>query len=320
MSAASDVYQPPKVSFWNDPKIRSILVQVIMLLVVGFFVYEIVDNTITNLTKRNISTGFEFLNKSAGFDLIQSLVVFTSESSYGQALIVGFLNTLAGLEHRHCLRHTSRVHRRHHAAVEKLAGGEHRDALHRSDTQRAAAAADVCLVWRGAEVAAGSTTGHQYQRHVFPVEPRPQHAEHDFWRQRLVGACRIGCSASLAPLSCAAGRASGRPRPGNRSPMSWPELRWYWCCRFSAFLLAGWPITFDYPVLGGFNFSGGTIIIPEFMALLVALSIYTASFIAEIVRAGIQSVSHGQTEAAHALGTAERNHDPAGGHSRRPCG
>ena len=67
-------------------------------------------------------------------------------------------------------------------------------------------------------------------------------------------------------------------------------------------LMAGWPITFDYPVLGGFNFSGGTVIIPEFMALLVALSIYTASFIAEIVRAGIQAVSHGQSEAAHALG------------------
>ncbi len=67
-------------------------------------------------------------------------------------------------------------------------------------------------------------------------------------------------------------------------------------------LLAGWPITFDYPVRGAFNFSGGTTIIPEFMALLLALSIYTGSFIAEIVRAGIQSVSHGQTEAASALG------------------
>jgi general L-amino acid transport system permease protein len=67
-------------------------------------------------------------------------------------------------------------------------------------------------------------------------------------------------------------------------------------------LLAGWPLTFDYPVLGGFNFSGGASIIPEFMALLVALSVYTGAFIAEIVRAGIQAVSHGQTEAASALG------------------
>ena len=71
---------------------------------------------------------------------------------------------------------------------------------------------------------------------------------------------------------------------------------------FLGLVVAGWPVTFDYPVLGGFNFTGGTVIIPEFMALLVALSIYTASFIAEIVRAGIQAVSHGQSEAAHALG------------------
>ncbi len=144
MSTASDVYESPKVSFWNDPKIRSTVVQVIMLLVVGFFVYEIVDNTITNLTKRNISTGFAFLNKSAGFDLIQSLVVFTSEFKLRQGPDRGFPEYLAGLDHWHsCLPRCS-VSYRHHAAVKKLAGVEHSDALHRDDTQRAAAAADVC--------------------------------------------------------------------------------------------------------------------------------------------------------------------------------
>ncbi len=219
MSTASDVYQPPKVSFWNDPKIRSALVQVIMVLVVGFFVYEIVDNTITNLTKRNISTGFGFLNKSAGFDLIQSLVPFSSESSYGQAPDRGFPEHLAGLEPRHFLRHNPRIHHRHHAAVKKLAGVEHRDALHRDDTQRAAAAADVCLVRRGAEVAAGSAPGDQYQRHVFPVEPRPQHAGHDFWRQRLAGACRIGRRNHRRHCPAQLGAHSGRPQPDSLFPM-----------------------------------------------------------------------------------------------------
>ncbi|HTN95737.1 MAG TPA: ABC transporter permease subunit, partial [Nordella sp.] len=69
-----------------------------------------------------------------------------------------------------------------------------------------------------------------------------------------------------------------------------------------AFLLLGAPVTFEYPVFKGFNFVGGFTILPELMALLLALSIYTASFIAEIVRAGILAVSHGQSEAAHALG------------------
>ena len=64
----------------------------------------------------------------------------------------------------------------------------------------------------------------------------------------------------------------------------------------------GIPISFDYPALKGFNFKGGSELIPELVALLLALSAYTAAFIAEIVRAGILAVSHGQSEAAHALG------------------
>ena len=67
-------------------------------------------------------------------------------------------------------------------------------------------------------------------------------------------------------------------------------------------LIAGWPLTWSYPVLAGFNFKGGMTLVPEFVALLLALSTYTAAFIAEIVRSGITSVSRGQTEAASALG------------------
>ncbi len=69
-----------------------------------------------------------------------------------------------------------------------------------------------------------------------------------------------------------------------------------------AFFAAGSPLHFDYPALKGFNFKGGAVMSPEFFALLVALSTYTASFIGEIVRAGIMAVSHGQTEAAYAVG------------------
>ena len=68
------------------------------------------------------------------------------------------------------------------------------------------------------------------------------------------------------------------------------------------FLLMGAPLSWDYPVLKGFNFQGGLTIIPELLALLLALTIYTGTFIAETVRAGINAVSHGQTEAAMAMG------------------
>ncbi len=69
-----------------------------------------------------------------------------------------------------------------------------------------------------------------------------------------------------------------------------------------AALLSGMPVSLEYPELQGFNFVGGLVVIPEFIALFLALSIYTSAFIAEIVRAGILAVSHGQSEAAHALG------------------
>ena len=88
MTAASDAELRARVSFWNDPKIRSAAVQSIMVLVVGFLFYEIIHNTIDNLTRRNIATGFGFFNKSAGFDLIQSLIFYSSESTYGRALVV----------------------------------------------------------------------------------------------------------------------------------------------------------------------------------------------------------------------------------------
>jgi general L-amino acid transport system permease protein len=89
---------------------------------------------------------------------------------------------------------------------------------------------------------------------------------------------------------------------GEQFPVVWVSLALVLGLPILAALLTGLPFTFDYPELQGFNFRGGAVVIPEFIALFLALSIYTASFIAEIVRAGILAVSHGQTEAAAALG------------------
>ncbi|HUQ38049.1 MAG TPA: amino acid ABC transporter permease [Aestuariivirga sp.] len=301
MSTASDVYQPPKVSFWNDPKIRSALVQVIMVLVVGFFVYEIVDNTITNLTKRNISTGFGFLNKSAGFDLIQTLIAFSSESSYGRALFAGFLNTLMvsclGILFATLLGFIIGIMRlSRNWLVSSIA------TLY-IETIRNVPVLLQMFVWYGV---------------VLKSLPGPRQAvnigDMFFLSNRGLNMpdTIFGDSAWLALAGLAAGiigtivlRGWARKRQaatGQPFPYVLTGIAMILALPFLGLVVAGWPVTFDYPVLGGFNFTGGTVIIPEFMALLVALSIYTASFIAEIVRAGIQAVSHGQSEAAHALG------------------
>lgn len=89
---------------------------------------------------------------------------------------------------------------------------------------------------------------------------------------------------------------------GKRPPVLWVNLALIILLPLAVFGLLGAPLSFDYPVPGSFNMSGGMVIGPEFLALYLALSLYTASFIAEIVRAGIRGVPKGQTEAAYALG------------------
>ena len=89
---------------------------------------------------------------------------------------------------------------------------------------------------------------------------------------------------------------------GEQFPVLWTALGLILGLPLLAAALTGFPVTFDLPVLRGFNFQGGTRVIPEFVALTLALSLYTAGFIAEIVRAGIMAVSHGQTEASYSLG------------------
>ncbi|PLU43664.1 hypothetical protein BMJ26_02420, partial [Sinorhizobium medicae] len=89
---------------------------------------------------------------------------------------------------------------------------------------------------------------------------------------------------------------------GERLPVLWTVLGLIIGLPLITFLVTGAPIGFDVPVAGKFNLTGGSVVGPEFMSLFLALSFYTAAFIAEIVRAGIRGVSKGQTEAAHALG------------------
>ncbi|MNT44387.1 Glutamate/aspartate transport system permease protein GltK [compost metagenome] len=89
---------------------------------------------------------------------------------------------------------------------------------------------------------------------------------------------------------------------GKRPPVLWVNLPLIILLPVVVFVVLGAPLSFDYPVPGSFNMRGGMVIGPEFLALYLALSLYTASFIAEIVRAGIRGVAKGQTEAAYALG------------------
>ena len=108
--------------------------------------------------------------------------------------------------------------------------------------------------------------------------------------------------AIIAIITIAIWAKRRQERTGQPFHTVWVSLGIFFGLPLLAAIVTGFPLSWEYPELKGFNFRGGMVIIPEFMSMLLALSIYTAAFIAEIVRAGIQAVSHGQTEAAYALG------------------
>ena len=120
---------------------------------------------------------------------------------------------------------------------------------------------------------------------------------HDF--DAVVVALIVGAIAALAYYLWARKR---QERTGRRAPVFWVTLVLLVGLPLAVFALRGFPLTFDYPQAGRFNINGGVEALPEFAALLFGLSVYTAAFIAEVVRAGIMAVSRGQTEAAYSLG------------------
>ncbi|MCK5897084.1 MAG: ABC transporter permease subunit, partial [Cocleimonas sp.] len=94
MSEHNTELKPTKPPIWNDPKYRSLFFQVLLIIGVGYFIYSIVNNALTNMAANGVSTGFGFMSERAGFDILQSLIFYDSDSTYGRTFVVGILNTL----------------------------------------------------------------------------------------------------------------------------------------------------------------------------------------------------------------------------------
>jgi general L-amino acid transport system permease protein len=301
MTVTTEVGGTPHVSPWNNPRIRALVVQAILVVVFVILGYEIVRNTLANLESRNISSGFAFLSKSSGFDIIQSLIPYSSSSSYGRALVVGFLNTLL----------VSAV-----SIVAATAIGFVIGIMRLSKNWLVARVATFyveffrnipLLLWififygavlkplPGPKQALTLFDSFFLSNRGFMM-PRPVFGE-GAWLG-LVGLI----AAIVACWGLARWAKARQLRSGETFPVLWTSIGLLVGLPLLGLLLAGFPVTWDFPELKGFNFAGGVDVIPEFIALFLALSIYTATYIAEAVRAGIMAVSHGQTEAALALG------------------
>jgi general L-amino acid transport system permease protein len=283
-------------------RIGSVALQIAIVFVIGGLAYAAVLNASQNLSRAHIASGFGFWNNTAGFDISQTLIAYSaSTSTFGRAFWVGLINTLVvaaiGIVLSTVLGFIVGIARlSRNWLVARLAGGY-------VELIRNVPLLLQLLFWYNAVLKSlpqlrDSVTlpggGILNNRGLFL--PR---AEFGTNFTAALAALLVGIGATLALRVFARRR---RERSGEEVPVLWLALGLLVGVPVAVFALAGFPITFSVPQPGRFNVSGGVEILPEFAALVVALSVYTSAFIAEVVRAGVLAVSTGQIEAAQALG------------------
>jgi general L-amino acid transport system permease protein len=293
--------RPTRPLPWHDPHIRGIAYQILFVAAVAAFGAFLIHNTLVNLRRQNIASGFGFLDREAAFGIGESLIAYSPADTYARAFLVGLLNTLyvaglgivlatvlgtvmgmARLSSNWLIRKLAQVYVETFRNIPLLLQLFFWWALLREGAPAPRQAwqmlPDVFVSNRGI---------------VFPVPAAdPVHT-------RMLLALVLGVVLTTAVRRWVKRRQAltGAQFPtgcfGAGLVLGLPLL---------AFLAAGAPLELDKPELKGFNFVGGYAVSPEFAALLIGLTVYTGSFIAEIVRAGILSVGWGQSEASFALG------------------
>ncbi len=301
MATEANLALPPPIPFYNNPKIRAYGYQLVLLAVVVWLGAEFVINARENLAAQNITSGFGFLENTAGFGVSQSLIPYTESDSYARVFLVGLLNTLLvsglGIVFATALGFFIGIARLSpNWLIARLAGGY-------VELVRNLPLLFQILFWYLAVL--GTLPGPRQSLSLFGgmfvnnrgiFVPAPVFG---------AGAGYVAWSVVLAVVLTVALRIWARrrqDRTGQTFPVLAAALALLIGLPLIALMATGFPVTFEAPQLRGFNFVGGLRLLPEFVALLLALSTYTAAFIAEIVRAGILAVPRGQTEAAFALG------------------
>jgi general L-amino acid transport system permease protein len=275
-----------------------------LVVIVGGIAYAAVHNAARNLASAHIASGFGFWDNTAGFDISQTLIDYSaSTSTFGRAFWVGLLNTLLvsgiGIVIATVLGFAVGLARlSRNWLVSHLAGGY--VGLIRNVPLLLQLLFWYNSVLRALPLVRGSVSlpggGLLNNRGLFL--PRPEFFPGFGY---VLVALLLGIAASVVWRLWARRR---QDRTGEPIRILWAAFGFIVVMPFVVYLLAGAPLSFSIPKMGRFNVMGGVEILPEFAALLLALSVYTAAFIAEVVRAGVLAVAHGQTEAAQALGLA----------------
>jgi general L-amino acid transport system permease protein len=290
-----------KVPFWLDPKKRSILFQIAVWLLVVLLAYYLVSNTLVNLKKQSIATGWGFLEKESSFEIGESLIPYSAANTYARALLVGALNTVKvafiGIILTLLLGTLVGVGRLSgNWLVAKLAGG-YIEVMQDIPIllQLFFWYALFYEIFPSPRQALHPMTGVFFcNRGVIFAVPEPNKAY-----TYMLAALLIGCAVVYFLRRWARTRQA---RTGRAFPVFRVSLAILCGLPLVTWLAFGAPLKMSVPELVGFNFKGGTTLSPEFIALLLGLVLYTAAFVAEVVRAGIQSVGKGQREAAMSIG------------------
>jgi len=286
---------------WADPSFRALVWQVVVIGIVVLIIAYLVSNTMSNLDARHIATGFGFLDRTAGIPIGEAPISYDpATDTYGRALIIGILNTLrvavVGIVLATILGTLVGIGRlSKNWLVARIT------AIY-VETLRDIPVLLQLLFWYG----------------MLQALPAPKQSFHlpggVFLSNRGIKFPALQIEpVHLWALAAFAGGlvltwlwskfASHRQEATGRRPPVWPVgVALMIGAPLVVWAVLGAPFTWDMPALKGFNFTGGMAVSPEYAALLIGLVVYTATYIAEIVRSGIQAVPKGQWEAAEALG------------------
>ena len=292
---------PEKVPFLNDPDKRAVLYQIGVAAMVALLGYYLISNTLANLERQAIATGFGFIEKESAFEIGETLISYSAADTYGKALLVGALNTrlVSGIG----------------IILTVILGTFIGIARLSTNWLVSKLAAAYIEVFQDIPVLLQLFFWYAF---FYEMLPSPRQALNPFTGLFLCNRGMIFAIPEYHPafkymgLAFLAGcvlvffmRRWARKRQaltGKSFPVFSAGLGLLVGLPLVTWLLSGMPMAMSIPVLKGFNFKGGLSVSPEFSALLLGLVLYTAAFVAEVVRAGIQSVSHGQSEAAMAIG------------------
>ena len=295
-------------AFFNDPKIRSLVIQGIMIALFVYAVWFLIFNTATNLKAQEKDFGFGFMNNAASFDVNQTLIDYDRSSSFWRLYVVGLLNTLlvavSGIVLATLIGFSMGVARlSNNWIISKIAF------CYVEAMRNIPLLLWIFIIYFGVlrllpdrrEPFGASFEGALGFLSIGGwVAPKPV-AGDLLWLTVLAFVAGVIATFILFKWADKRQMATGEQFPKGLSALGLliglPLL---------VFLVTKMPLGFDYPIQGRFGPRGGLSILPEFIALLVALSIYTSAFIAEIVRAGILAINKGQSEASYALGMRAR--------------